>query len=445
MLELAEEADGQDINSFISREFLAHHESSMARLNNGSFGCCPLSVQAAQSKWASLWLRQPDRFYFGPLQDGFLNSRRAVASLIHAHRVDQVVLVDNATVAVSMVLQKFVWRFFEGHYQKGDMVMALNFSYGSVKKALKAYLERAGAHLIEVCLPFPVKSKDEIVAAFLTTLHQVKVESARRVRLALIDHVTSMPSFVLPVKELVSLCRREGVDEVFVDGAHAIGNVDINVEEIGADYYTSNMHKWLFNPPSAAFLYCKPEHLQELHHPIPAHNYQKGLSNECEWVGTRDYSAQLTVVDAIEFFKKFKGGVRAVQEHNHHNVVCMGVLLADAWGTECGTSADLSSSMIMVGLPNAVGVRSEDDAVVLRTRLREEFSIEVPVYYAWGMQQLPHHVASSVASESISHQEMPPHFAAYVRISHQIYNSIADYEKLRDAVRLLVAENKNCQ
>ncbi|MCO5568417.1 hypothetical protein L7F22_022116 [Adiantum nelumboides] len=432
MLELAEGAEQQEegaLEALIHTEFLAHHEVGVVRLNNGSFGSCPASVQAAQARWASLWLRQPDRFYYGPLQDALLNSRHAVTSLIHAHHVDQVVLVDNVTVAVSMVLQRFVWRFFEGHYQKGEAVLALNFSYGSVKKALKAYLLRAGACLIEVQLPFPVTSSEEILAAFRSTLQQAKRES-QRVRLALIDHITSMPSVVLPIKELVSLCRREGVDEVFVDGAHAIGNIDVDVEEIDADYYTSNLHKWLFSPHSVAFLHSKPGHLYDLHHPIVAHNYQEGLGRECEWVGTRDYSAHLAVVNGIQFFEKFKGGLRAVQDHNHHSVVSMGAMLADAWGTHCGTPPDLSSSMIMVGLPNGVGVHSDDDALDLRTRLREKFGIEVPVYYA---------MPRSSSWEGAPETGTP--FTAYVRISHQIYNSAGDYEKLRDAVTLLTEQH----
>eukprot|EP00250_Pteridium_aquilinum_P020103 c24702_g2_i1 orf=839-2167(-) len=434
LLELAEAAEEEEgLEGLVRFEFEGHHEGGVARINNGSFGSCPASVQAAQLRWASLWLRQPDRFYFGPLQDAIQNSRHAVASLINAHHIDQVVLLDNVTVAVAMVLQHIAWGFSEGRYQKGDAVLALNFSYGSVKKALRAYLVRAGAHLIQVRLPFPVSSEEEILAAFHSTLKQAQAESWR-IRFALIDHITSMPSIVLPIQKLVSLCRRVGIDQVFVDGAHAIGNVGIDVQEIDADYYTSNLHKWLFNPPSVAFLHCKRDRLQDLHHPIVAHHYQEGLGKECGWVGTRDYSAQLAVVDAIQFFRKFKGGLQAVQDYNHCNVVSMGMMLATAWGTHCGTPGDLSSSMIMVGLPNSLGVHCHDDALALRTRLREEFGVEVPVYYAMDPELS--------GADSCYQQGMAP-LAAYVRISYQIYNSLRDYEKLRDAVNFLAVAAGN--
>ena len=70
-------------------------------------------------------------------------------------------------------------------------------------------------------------------------------------RYVLLDHVSSQPAVVCPVAEMVALCRRRGVSEVAVDGAHALGQVAINVDEIGADYSFSNLHKWAFAAPTA--------------------------------------------------------------------------------------------------------------------------------------------------------------------------------------------------
>ncbi|KAH9313070.1 hypothetical protein KI387_028105, partial [Taxus chinensis] len=148
-----------------------------------------------------------------------------------------------------------------------------------------------------------------------------------------------MPSVLIPVKELVRICREEGVDQVFVDGAHAIGNVDIDMQDIGADFYTSNLHKWFFCPPSVAFLYCRHSFHSNAHHPIVSHLFGNGLPAESAWVGTRDYSAQLCVPSALEFTKKFQGGIEAIRRKNHEKVVAMGEMLADAWGTLVGDFA----------------------------------------------------------------------------------------------------------
>ncbi|PRQ31550.1 putative pyridoxal phosphate-dependent transferase [Rosa chinensis] len=113
----------------------------------------------------------------------------------------------------------------------------LHYAYGAVKKSIEAYVTRAGGHVIEVPLPFPLNSNDEIVTEFKKALEKGKA-NGRRVRLAVIDHITSMPCVVIPVEELVKICREEGVDQVFIDAAHSIGCTEVDMKEIGADYYT---------------------------------------------------------------------------------------------------------------------------------------------------------------------------------------------------------------
>ncbi|KAH9313071.1 hypothetical protein KI387_028106 [Taxus chinensis] len=154
-----------DETGLIRKEF-EHHEKGMSRLNNGSFGSCPASVLESQAKWAGLWLQQPDKFYYGPLQDGILQSRMTVAQIINAEHVDEVSLVDNVTTAVAIVLQQVAWEFAEKRFQKGDVVLMLHYAYGAVKKSIKAYAGRAGAHIIEAKLPFPVGSNEDIIGSF---------------------------------------------------------------------------------------------------------------------------------------------------------------------------------------------------------------------------------------------------------------------------------------
>eukprot|EP01018_Ginkgo_biloba_P021423 Gb_00650 [translate_table: standard] len=412
----------------IRKEF-GHHEKGVARINNGSFGSCPSSVLSAQAKWARLFLQQPDSFYFGPLQKGLLQSRETISSLVNAAHVEEISLVDNATTAVAVVLQQVSWAFMEGKFQNGDAVLMLHYAYGAVKKAIQAYAARAGAYVIEADLPFPVSSNEEIIAKFRQALGQSKAEG-RRIRLAVIDHVTSMPSVVLPVKDLIKICREEGVDQVFVDGAHAIGSVDIDMQDIGADFYTSNLHKWFFCPPSVAFLYCRRSILPSLHHPVVSHEYGNGLAIESAWVGNRDYSAQLSVPAALEFTKEFEGGIVSIRKKNHDYVVRMGEMLAKAWDTHLGAPPELCSSMAMVGLPDCLKIGSEKDAMDLRTLLRKKFGVEVPIYHRPKIAPIDNH----------STEQPKTVFSAYARISHQLYNTLDDYLKFRDAVNQLVVE-----
>ncbi|TKY52350.1 L-cysteine desulfhydrase [Spatholobus suberectus] len=406
----------------IQSEF-SHHDPGVARLNNGAFGCCPASVIAAQRQWQLKNLRQPDHFYFNDLKQGLLRSRTIIKDLVNAEHVDEISLVDNASTATAIVLQQAAWAFHEGRFQKGDVVLMLHYAYGAVKKAIEAYVARAGGAVVEVPLPFPVTSDHDVVREFRKAVEKGK-SRGNRIRLAVIDHVTSMPSVVIPVKELVAICREEGVEQVFVDAAHAIGCTRVDMQEIGADFYTSNLHKWFFCPPSVAFLYARASpKARDLHHPVVSHEYGNGLAVESSWTGNRDYSAQLVVPAVMEFVNRFEGGIEGIRKRNHDRVVEMGEMLVDAWGTHLGTPPHMSASMVMVGLPPCFGIRTESDALKLRTHLRDDFGVEVPIYFRGGE-------LGSVTG--------------YARISRQVYNKVADYYKFRDAINQLVRDGFTC-
>ncbi|KAF8105438.1 hypothetical protein N665_0157s0028 [Sinapis alba] len=413
-------------SSEIESEF-SHHDPNFARINNGSFGCCPSSIISVQRDWQLRFLRQPDRFFFDELKPNISQSRAAIKRLINAEHEDEVSIVDNATTAAAIVLQQTAWAFREGRFEKGDAVVMLHYAFGSVKKSVEAYVSRSGGEVIEVQLPFPVISAEEIVDRFRNGLELGKA-NGRRVRLALIDHVTSMPSVVIPIKELVKICREEGVDQVFVDAAHGIGCVDVDMKEIGADFYTSNLHKWFFAPPSVAFLYCKKSGGggSNLHHPVVSHEYGNGLAVESTWVGTRDYSAQLVVPSILEFVNRFEGGIDGIKKRNHESVVEMGQMLVKSWGTQLGCPPEMCASMVMVGLPVCLGVSSESDAMKLRTLLRERFSIEIPTYF-----------------RASGEGEIDP-ITGYVRISFQVYNKPEEYHRLKEAVNELVRDGFKC-
>lgn len=153
----------------LASEF-AHHETGVARLNNGSFGSCPASVIRAQEKFQRLFLSQPDAFYFNTLQPALEKSRRALLPFIGLKEPDEVALVDNATTAAAIVLQHMAWQFTEGTFRKGDVVLMLHYAYGAVKKSIHAYVARAGAQVIEVPLPFPLSSPDDIIREFRNSL-----------------------------------------------------------------------------------------------------------------------------------------------------------------------------------------------------------------------------------------------------------------------------------
>ncbi|XP_057964029.1 L-cysteine desulfhydrase [Malania oleifera] len=420
-------------DSEIRREF-AHHRHGVARINNGSFGSCPASVMAAQKKWQLRFLEQPDEFWFNQLRKGLIESRTVIKNLINADDVDEVSIVDNATTAAAIVLQQIHWGFAEGRFNKGDSVVVLHCAFQSVKKSIQAYVTRAGGSVVEVQLPFPVKSDEEIVAEFKKGLERGKC-NGRSVRLAIIDHITSMPCVLIPVRELVRVSREEGVDQVFVDAAHAIGSVPVDVKEIGADFYVSNLYKWFFSPPSVAFLYCRKSPLSsEMHHPVVSHEYGNGLAAESSWIGMRDYSPQLVVPSVLDFVNRFEGGVDGIMQRNHDAVVKMGEMLSKSWGTNIGSPPDMCASMVMVGLPSKLCISNQEDALRLRSHLRVGHGIEVPIHYQ-----------SPKEGELVYRDKDGGCITGYARISHQVYNTLEDYSRFEKAIIQLLDDRRTCK
>ncbi|XP_005111184.3 hercynylcysteine sulfoxide lyase [Aplysia californica] len=123
------------------------------------------------------------------------------------------------------------------------------------------------------------------------------------------DHITCPASVVMPIKELVELCRRYGVLSA-IDGAHSVGQIPLDLTELGADFYTSNLYKWCFTPRGSALFYCAPEHTWL--HPLVT-SWHLGGSQDMEFfeLGTRDLLPFYCARNAIQFYKAL-GGVEKI-------------------------------------------------------------------------------------------------------------------------------------
>jgi isopenicillin-N epimerase len=124
----------------------------------------------------------------------------------------------------------------------------------------------------------------------------------------LLDHITSGTGLVLPIKRFAALCKSKNVP-ILVDGAHAIGQVPVDIKDINANFYVSNIHKWAFGAKGNAFLYIGRQHTGSVHPPVFGEGSGFGQLAEFSWAGTRDYTPYLTTFAALEFFKRAGGGL----------------------------------------------------------------------------------------------------------------------------------------
>jgi isopenicillin-N epimerase len=259
-------------------------------LNHGSFGACPREVLAEQHRLRLEMEAQPDRFFrerIVPDREG-TPLRHAIARLAAfvGAEPNHLALMENATAGVQAVVRSIA-------FGAGDEILVTDHTYNAVRLIVEARCAETGAHARVVRLPLPARA-DAIVAAFRDAM-------TPRVRLAIVDHITSPTALALPVERLIAELRRWDA-RVLLDGAHAVGHVPLDLGALGADWYVSNAHKWLFAPKGTAFLHASPEVAAMTRPLVVSHYVAAGFPRAFDWAGTRDYTAWLAIPAALRFF-----------------------------------------------------------------------------------------------------------------------------------------------
>ena len=369
----------------IRREWLL--DEDIRFLNHGSYGAAPKVVLDAQSRWRERMERQPVRFMVDELPAHLRAAASGLAEYLGADG-DDLVFVDNATTAVNAVLRSLT-------FEPGDEIVTTTHAYNAVKNAIEYVCGRTGAVFREAEIPFPATGDDdEVIGA-------VEARITPKTRLAVIDHVTSETALVLPVTRLIALFRSHGVP-VLVDGAHAPGMIPLALDDLGADWYLGNGHKWLCAPKGCAFLCARPDRQAEIHPTVISHGLGQGFTVEFDWQGTRDFSPWLAITDALAFRRNLgdgvaeycKGLVRDAAEH-----------LAAAWKTEIGTPERMGGFMATLRLPAGVEP-TRDAAAALRDCLLANHRMETQIFPFAG--------------------------ALWLRLSAFVYNEFEDYSPLAE-------------
>ncbi|MFZ9521428.1 MAG: aminotransferase class V-fold PLP-dependent enzyme, partial [Silvanigrellaceae bacterium] len=263
-------------------------DSETIFLNHGSYGAVPLKVRDAFCKVQNQIEENPVCFLSRELPDKLMSVRREVARRLNAES-DGIAFVSNATSGVGAVLSSFP-------FQKGDEIVFHNHGYGWVRQGLQNLAVKTGVVVREAMIPAYPKDSDEIVEAFDRNL-------SSKTKLVICDHVTSPTALVFPVREIAELAHNNGIS-VLVDGAHAPGFMELDLQSLGVDFYTGNFHKWVCAPRGSAFLWVAPQwrgvvRPQSLSYSggVTHHRWDDTFTGYFDWTGTSGVAAWLAVPD----------------------------------------------------------------------------------------------------------------------------------------------------
>lgn len=260
-------------------------------LNFGSFGACPKPVFETYQNFQLELEQEPVQFITVSGLQYLANAREAISNYLHCDKED-LVYVTNPSYAVNAIAKSF-------DLQPGDEILATDIEYGACDKTWEYYCKKAGAKYIRQYIPLPIESKEEFIAAFLKGI-------TSNTKLIFISHITSSTGLRLPVDEICTIAKEKGI-MTFVDGAHAPGQIPLNLNNSPFDFYTGACHKWMMTPKGSSFLYVKKQYQEKIDPLVVSWGYNALFPSASKFLdyhqmnGTRDYTAFLTIPAAIQF------------------------------------------------------------------------------------------------------------------------------------------------
>ena len=355
-------------------------------LNHGSFGATPLVVQEAREEWSRRLARQPMDFFLKQMEPALDAAAAALGKLIRVDARD-LVLVDNATVAMNIVAQSV-------ELAAGDEVILNDHEYGAVMRIWRQKCDDVGARLVVVRLgdvrgADAKRAEDDSVQSTSVTRIEDIVEPilsavTERTKLIVVSHITSPSAIVFPVAEICRRAKAMGIP-VCVDGPHAIAMLDVDLRKIDCDFYCASLHKWLSAPFGSGFLYVRRSRQDKLRGHMTSWGrslggYPARWQDQLNWLGTRDPAPLLAVPAAIQFLEQF--GLPRFREQTHELARTVRQKLEALFGQSAWVPDSIAwyGSMIAVPLPAKIAKKRKPNAMhPLQKMLRDQFQIEVPI------------------------------------------------------------------
>jgi isopenicillin-N epimerase len=333
-------------------------------LNHGSFGAMPKPVFDVYHDWQMRLEHQPVRFLGRDLNDFLFVARQQLGEYLHASAED-LVFIPNATHGVNIVARSL-------NLEPGNQILTTNHEYGACDYTWEYLCIKSGVNYIHQEIQIPIGNDEEIVEEFWRGVN-------KNTKVIYLSQITSPTAFIMPVDKICKRARQNGILTV-VDSAHAPGQIEVDLQTLGADIVFGNCHKWMLSPKGAAFLYVRKE-IQPLIEPLivswgfrstPETSTGSRYIDIMQWTGTRDPSAFLSVPAAIQFMEDHHW---EEVRNNCHRLLRIAIeKICDLTGLMPLYSQE-SKFYAQMGIALLPKSRLSE----LKARLYDEFKVEVPL------------------------------------------------------------------
>jgi len=382
--------------------------------NHGGFGATPRPVQQAMLGYTEKMEAQPTLWFASSGYHEYIHRNRLLLAKLIGSSPDDLVYLDNASAGMNAVLRSILW-------QKGDIVLLIGSLYAVFPNTVAWLAARYGIRAVGVEIAYPVSCADDYVVPVRKALEGLSASERSRIRVALLDHISSYPSVLLPVAQIAAVIKAETTHRafVFVDGAHALGQVTIDMAAFraaGVDYYVMDGHKWFMSPHGSALLWAAPGAPQAaLQADVISSENVPGTSfqDRFDYIGTRDYTPWCAFGDAIDFRANRLGGEAKIIAYLHELAAYALESLPDRWSTEAVAPISMTGGLVTIRLPIPLDwtpAAQSTCAAAIGNTLRDSYGMQI-IPFTLKMHNRTVHVA---------------------RISAQVYLSKEDFDALAE-------------
>ncbi|KAL7310471.1 hypothetical protein PS15m_009967 [Mucor circinelloides] len=349
-------------------------------LGHGSFGAIPNVVKQKLREYQDKSEAHPDRWNRFEMIPVIEKNLVLLSKLMNCDSRD-INFVSNSSEAASVILRSYP-------FKAGDKVLCYQTAYVNVNKALEFIRDQYGVQLITIELNYPMEDQEilELTKQVIDREHAKSDEP--RIKLAVIDAISAAPAVIFPYKEITKLVQENDI-LAMIDGAHTIGQIEIDIRSFDPDFFFSNCHKWLFVPRGSCVLYVAQRNQGYIHPTTLTFAYKHHPDGsdtstfKSEFIPpTIDTSNYMCVEEALKY-RESLGGEEAIREYTHKIAVQGGALVAKMLGTQVleNSAKTLTASMVSIELPpfNTTLKDSEIGPFIMK-KLIYEYNTMAPTY-----------------------------------------------------------------
>jgi selenocysteine lyase/cysteine desulfurase len=381
-------AQNEDYWSVIQQAYSVNPD--LINLNNGGVSPSPIVVQQAVERYNQLANEGPSYYMWGILDQGREPLREKLARLAGAHP-GEIAIDRNSTEALNTIIYGLPLK-------SGDEVIGTRQDYPNMIQAYRQRAERDGIVYKQISFDFPIEDDDEIVKAFEEAI-------TPRTKLLHVTHIINWLGQIMPVQKICDMAHARGI-EVIVDGAHSFGLLDFKIPELHCDYFGTSLHKFLSAPIGSGMMWVKSDKIEKIW-PLTCNGTPHSADiRKFESLGTRSFPIEQGIGEAVNFHEGI--GSKRKEERIRY--------LKDYWATK------------VQGIPK----------VKLHTSLNPKYSCAICGVTIDGMT--PGELNTALFNQYKIHAVgIVVENISCVRVTPHVYTTLADLDKLVQAIRTLAA------